>query len=444
MIAAELLPHQAEFVGSAAPLTALVGGTGCGKTFSLCLLAVVKAFSTSRRGLLLTGTREQFRKTILDTFMTFGQGWGVDVSYNESAALLEFRTKTSTGAIAVASCWAGSAAQGAHLRGPSFEWVAGDELRNWKRETFDVAITRTRRAENPQLFFTTTPPNPREASFLRQRWIHEFFVDDVAANPALAASRRLIAGVASAKNPHVSSQFLDLAQHSLDAESYAVEVLGKFVMTTGGSVYSSFDRELHVTNRPAHWQDADRNLPVLLAFDFNVLGHCVVAQRHQDELFFFDEIIMPGAETKDLANEVLNRFWVTTGAGWKAPRFELYGDATGARRTSTSVFGDWDAVRAVLDDARAPYKFCVPKANPSVSDRITVVNGLLKNHAGKTRIFFHPRCPTLIRDMERVAYLPGSRELDKRTDGRLTHASDALGYLAHWLYPLPVRNRGAA
>lgn len=443
MIAAEVLPHQADFLSSTAPITALVGGTGCGKTFSLCLLAVIKSFSSPRRGLLLTGTREQFRKTILDTFTTFGDSWGVDVSYNEAAATLEFRSVTSTGAVAVARCWAGSAAQGAHLRGQSLEWVAGDELRNWRRDVFDVAITRTRRAQKPQLFFTTTPPNPTEASFLKQRWIHEFFVDEVAANPALAQTRRIIAGVRSDANPHVSAAWLDLAANSLGDEAYAVEVEGRFVMSTGGSVYRHFNRALHVTERPARWAEADPRLPVALAFDFNVLGHCVVCQHHQGEVFAFDEIVMPGAETRDLVSEALRRYW-NPASVFKAAKFELYGDATGTRRSSTSVFGDWDAVRVALQDAGAPFLFAVPSANPSVSDRITLVNGLLKNHLGKTRLFIHPRCPTLIRDMERVSYLPGSRELDKRTDPRLTHASDALGYLVAWVCPRPARNTGAA
>jgi len=38
------------------------------------------------------------------------------------------------------------------------------------------------------------------------------------------------------------------------------------------------------------------------------------------------------------------------------------------------------------------------------------------------------------------AYTAGTTEPDDHDD--ISHASDALGYLIHWLYPLRVKNEG--
>ena len=71
----------------------------------------------------------------------------------------------------------------------------------------------------------------------------------------------------------------------------------------------------------------------------------------------------------------------------------------------------------------------VPRANPRVQDRVSLMNSLLKSAAGEARLYVDPSCAELIADFEQVQYREGTSTIDKDADGRRTHLSDALGYL---------------
>jgi hypothetical protein len=71
----------------------------------------------------------------------------------------------------------------------------------------------------------------------------------------------------------------------------------------------------------------------------------------------------------------------------------------------------------------------VPRANPEVRERVSVVNAMLRSAQSESRLFIHPRCRELVVDLEQVSYKPGSSVIEKERDPRRTHLSDALGYL---------------
>lgn len=82
-------------------------------------------------------------------------------------------------------------------------------------------------------------------------------------------------------------------------------------------------------------------------------------------------------------------------------------------------------VRAGMGD----FQYRVPKANPGVRDRTSLVNSLLQNASGETSLWISSQCKELIADFEEVEYKPGSQVIDKERDHKRTHLSDALGYL---------------
>jgi hypothetical protein len=86
----------------------------------------------------------------------------------------------------------------------------------------------------------------------------------------------------------------------------------------------------------------------------------------------------------------------------------------------------------------------VPKANPSIRDRITLTNAKLRNASGAVQLLVDHKCVELIKDFEQVCYKADSNIPDKEKDRRRTHVSDALGYLL-WqeCRPLPqIGDRG--
>src|SRR5436305_10406792 len=74
-------------------------------------------------------------------------------------------------------------------------------------------------------------------------------------------------------------------------------------------------------------------------------------------------------------------------------------------------------------------QYRVPKANPSVRERVNLVNRKLRAASGRIDLLIDPKCKELIKDFEQVCYKAESNEVDKTRDRQRTHLSDALGYL---------------
>jgi hypothetical protein len=165
-------------------------------------------------------------------------------------------------------------------------------------------------------------------------------------------------------------------------------------------------------------------LPLLWALDFNVDPmSSVMVQQPGGLLAVVDEIVLPGASTQEACDEFQVRY-PTLAAG-----VVVYGDASGNARQTTGL-SDYAVVREFF--RRQGYKnarFKVPMGNPSVRDRVTLMNTQLKAADGVVRMVVDPRCRELIQDFEEVTFKPESSVIDKDRDGKRSHLSDALGYL---------------
>ena len=100
----------------------------------------------------------------------------------------------------------------------------------------------------------------------------------------------------------------------------------------------------------------------------------------------------------------------------------------------------WEIIREEFKTS--PYKRNV---NPAVMNRVNAMNARLCNAKGEVGLVVdQDRCPLLVRDLEQVRNIPGTRELDKKHNLQLTHASDAIGYFVPYEYPVLAETRRAA
>ena len=86
---------------------------------------------------------------------------------------------------------------------------------------------------------------------------------------------------------------------------------------------------------------------------------------------------------------------------------------------------------------RGGFKVRAGKTNPRVVDRVNAVNKALE---GNVRI--DPRAKTLIEDLEKTVNKEGTREIDK-SNKLYSHASDAIGYLVNYLFPISKPTLGS-
>jgi hypothetical protein len=224
------------------------------------------------------------------------------------------------------------------------------------------------------------------------------------------------------ENRHIldnTPDYYERLKHSYDEAFYKQEVLGQYLNVNQGRVYSGFTRERNLLA-----VDPDVRLPLRWALDFNVDPmSSVVAQVTKQGIFVLDEIVLSRATTQQACEEFLNRF-PNHPAG-----VVVYGDASGENMKTTGST-DFQIIRACLRNSSYGHvNLSVPKGNPSVQERVSLMNAKLCSASGNATLWVHPKCRELIKDFEEVSYKPGSKVIDKEADSKRTHLSDAIGYL---------------
>jgi phage terminase large subunit len=294
------------------------------------------------------------------------------------------------------------------LRGTNLAWFGLDELTYSPEGAWLRLEGRLRDPQAKRLcgFAAWTPKG--------YDWVYQKFISDpVAGYSAIMATPN--------ENTYLLDKvpdFYERLKNSYDDNFYQQEALGQYLSQQGGLVYSVFDRGDHVKSL-----DVNPNCPLLWALDFNVDPmSSVVAQIEGQTVLVLDEFALRHASTHEACEEFEKRF----------PNHRsgvvIYGDASGNNQHTTGA-SDYQIVREYFrnDGARLAYK--VPKANPSVRERIMLTNSKLRSASGEIRLLVDPKCKELIKDFEQVSYKAESNAIDKEKDRRRTHLSDALGYL---------------
>jgi hypothetical protein len=224
------------------------------------------------------------------------------------------------------------------------------------------------------------------------------------------------------ENKHLLAKvgdFYERLKDSYDPKFYAQEVLGDYLSMDGGRVYSAFGRAEHIKESKVNPQ-----LPLRWALDFNVDPmSSVIVQTTVDKVIVLDEIYLRNSSTKDACEEFMRRY----------PRHDkgviVYGDSSGNQRQTTGST-DYQIIEEHFGtNTNLKPQWRENKFNPSVRDRINLMNKQFRTAAGTVGMVVDPRCKELIRDFEEICYKAETGEIDKNRDRLRTHLSDALGYL---------------
>lgn len=326
------------------------------------------------------------------------------------------------------------------LRGMNLAWFGVDELTYCKKEAWERLEARLRspKAKRYTGFAVWTPKG--------FDWVYRRFV----ANERPPAYQAIFAK--PGENHHLPKDFYETLRKSYDERFFKQEVLGEYLPQFGGQVYFNFDRNEHVTKL-----DFDPRYELCWALDFNIdPASSVICQiidtttraealvgRKSCRLNVIDEISLPDARTIQHCEALKKRLQPFLSEGLKA--INIYGDASGGNRHSSSLKSDWQQVKEFLKrETNLHTNYRVPTANPGVRDRVIAVTSLLRDAAGEIKLYVDPRCSQLIQDFEEVAWKRDNNgnaldEIDK-SDPKRTHTSDALGYLVY--REAPILERG--
>lgn len=397
------LPSQARFHESAARFRGFSGPIGSGKSQALCHEAIKLTYvNPGRFGLIGAPTYPMLRDTTQAAVLGALEENRIPFTLHKSENVLVMKDTRSRILFR-------SVDEYERLRGTNLAWFGVDELTYAPEEAWLRLEGRLRDPKAKRLagFAVWTPKG--------HDWVYRRFVES-----KVEGYETIVA--APMENRHVLEtipDFYERLKHSYDERFYRQEVMGEYLSFHDGAVYHAFERAVHVgeterrPERPLYW-----------ALDFNVDPMCsVVAQLDGERLVVLDEIVIRRASTWDACEEFTNRYRGHRGG------VTVMADASGGNARTTGST-DHEMIRthmAKAGPARVSYRF--GKKNPSVRDRVALVNARLRSAAGEVNIRVDPRCRELIKDFEQVGYKEGSSVIDKDRDRERTHLTDALGYL---------------
>lgn len=313
-----------------------------------------------------------------------------------------------------------------HLRGPSASVVWIDEGGQVKDdEGYKILSGRLSdpRASELAMIITTTPDG--------MNWLYDKIEES-----REHGKSRLYYGKTE-DNVTLPEAFLERVKMAFDGKYAKQELEGAFINVFTGQAYYEFLRQDHVIAKKR--VDYYDGLPLVLACDFNVAPMCWnVLQEVDGYIYVIDEIHIDGTSTAQAIEEFKKR-WGKHRAG-----VQVYGDASGWYKATSSTATDYAIIKKAiaktgngrgLNGKMPNVSFHAGRSNPEVKSRVASVNGRLKNTRGQRRLFVSDHCSETIKDFERVAFKPGTQELDK-SDPERTHHTDAVGYFLEQKWPI--------
>lgn len=399
------LPSQKLFHASAARFKGFSGSIGSGKSQALCQEAIRLSYlNAGRTGLIGAPTYPMLRDATLTSLLEVLAANEIPHELNKAENVLTMR---DTGSRIVLR----SLDEYERLRGTNLAWFGVDELTYTQEEAWLRLEGRLRDPKSTRLcgFAVWTPKG--------YDWVYRRFIANPVAGYEVIVAKPF-------ENRHLLQavpDFYDRLKGSYDEAFFRQEVLGEYLNMNAGRVYHEFERETHVREI-----GIDQRFDLLWALDFNVNPMCsVVAQVIGDDVRVVDEIVLNRAKTTDACQVFHDRYRRHPG------RIIIYGDASGNNQRTTGN-SDYELIEDYFRRARMlNVNYAIPRKNPTVRDRIAMVNAKLRNALGESKLIVDPRCAELIKDLEEVVYKRDSTEIEKDRDPRRTHLSDALGYLIY-------------
>ena len=400
-----LLPHQLEFVSDTEHrFLGLVGGYGCGKTYSFCAKAVWLAYlNMGCEGALLEPTFAMASKILVPAFEEMLIENEIPYDYRATpypTFFLHFERETGYGdsEILTSTIHILSAENYKRIVGLNLAYFGVDEADTIKK---DIAIKmwrmlisrlRSKKASAVQGFTTSTPEG---FNFLYEFFVKE--VDERAREGKNSDDRKFITASTYDNSDNLEPGYIDSLLEQYPENLIEGYLHGKFTNLLTGNVYDSFKRERNNTEKQLSDFDK-RNVrgdiihqtDIHIGIDFNV-RHCVGIVHVIDgkELYAVDEV------TKQHTDIKLLKKHFTVKANNK---------------------------------------------NPPVRDRVNSMNGMFRNGDGLIRYFVNVRkCPEYVEALETQGY--NDKGAPDKGDAINDHPLDASGYLVFKLFPVRAHHR---
>ena len=425
-----LLNKQTEFmqIPHNDPLDVAIyqGGYGSGKTWCGALLGIMLARKYPKsKGLVGAKEYELVRKTTLVSYLEHLENLGYKekehYTYNKVDKVIKFKNGSEI--------LFSQLDDAEKFKSLNLHWAEIEEASQIDDSSFKQLLGRLRNTYRGKdwvdfryrLFGHTNPQADKG-------WIHERFVENKKEN-----FRLIIAPTTN--NIYLPEHFVQSLKESFDEEYYRINVLGEFGNYNSGLVVKGFsdDNIKKINYCP--------DLPLHITCDFNVDPMMwLVAHKDDENVFYFDEIVVENTSTEQCIKEFLRRY-----PNHKS-QIIINGDASGDNRSTQSEYTNYAIIRRELYNYgydKKQVKFHLRDYNPPVQNRISAFNARVKNSQGIRRLFVDKRCKYFLQNIYNLKYKEGTSIIDAPTINTLKkdrskkflgHIFDAGSYLTEYYW----------
>ena len=273
----------------------------------------------------------------------------------------------------------------------------------------------------------TNPDSP-------SHWAYNYFIES---NKQQKHPTRHVYYSVTTDNPYLPSWYIEQLKSDLDPKQARRMVYGEWIEIAQDVIYHSYKQDLSFRNY-SYKVDSKKN--IIVAFDFNIGKgkpmSVVFGQEIDDTYHWFQVVAIEGTRTEQILEECQG-----LGLLDHDVIYEIYGDATGDRRDTRSLFTDYDIIKKYFSNYKNPkghfmkWTFNVPQANPSIRTRHNIVNGYCLNSFGKTRFFVYKDAALLDVGM-RLTSLKEKGSYIEDDSKEYQHCTTAIGYAIVYKYNL--------
>ena len=403
-------PGQAAVLSSRARFVAAIAGTGGGKTATgpLWLMGELQRWPGDQ-WMILAPTYKILDRATIPTLIGMFRGTVFQGEYKRGAYYLPHNRHVGGGVIYCLSTEREEGLEGGQIRGA---WL--DEAGQMTHYAWIVVQARLGTKQGRALL-TTTP--------YAINWLKKEFVDRYARD---RDPDYFVECWPSIDNPAYPTAEYERMRRTLDARTFEMRYMAKF-RTVVGRIFSEFDSDYNL--RPCFY---DRDKAIIVGSDFNVDPMVwILCHRKENRLEVFDELFLRDTTTRRTLDVLYGRYEGHRGG------FQFYGDSAARQRHTAASESDY---RQILNDERFQRlgrTVHYPKAAPARMDRFAATNAMLCSASDERRLFIDPKCTNLVSDLETRHYKLGTNDPDD--SGDLGHATDALGYIIHRLWPIGIK-----
>lgn len=402
------------------PEILLSGSYGSAKSILMAHIAVTHClFNAGARVCLARRSMPDLRKTIFNEVIEHIKEdlvEGVDYDLNHTTASIKF---IKTGSEIISISWADKRyekGKSLKLSGLVFEELSENDDKD--KEAFMQLKARLRRLPHVKENFLIAATNPGSPS----HWVHKYFIESD------LPTRKVFYSVTT-DNPFLDPIYIQQLKQDLDPKNARRYIYGEWIEMDEEVIYSSYKKD---QNFRKYAYEINRAWPVSISFDFNI-GEgkpmsCCLSQYGNDQFHFFEEVVVQGARTDDIMDELAARGLLDLNV-----LYEIDGDASGDANSTKSKLSDYGLIKKYLENykptnsEKVRFQFKVLKSNPPIRTRHNLVNSYCLNELKQIRLYVYEKCKTIDEGLRLTALKKGGNYIEDDSK-HFQHVTTALGY----------------